>query len=1083
MKNLTKLVVTVFLSMLAWAASAQVKQVFKIVDFETRKPVAGATTTLFGQKLTTDAKGVAVANLPADKKGEFLPMNDWYVSGNEVIIRAPESEYIVYQTADTIKYFMVSHKVWRAVRREMFEKIYELGYDTTTRASSRRLKDSLDKYIAMGSAYVDALVRSTFQSGHYVHDYYQDASSINKYQLLKYNPVTYKEALDLLAAGNVNGAISVARKHISMDDNSAENLGWIELYLSLRDLNAADESEDTYSNYSKILYDNQFTPFSAIDYIRNLNREQLYDRADSVCAVERGKNKNPRHKDRFVPNFIRYMRESDNAKLKASVENLMNIALDNYAKYPIPIMLSDVIWQYRVNYYAYAFMEDSVSATRTVDSAVACVYRYIQNPEYDRFGRNQWLIDYFYDLLDAVASNPDFYPEKSAFRLRDEIYRAAKENYENDPNNLFLQLQLSECAVHWLQNFNDDIIQEADSFCAHVDVLRQLNDVDVQLSVKYPEMFSVQNTQVAVELLSNTLLASDDNAQNQEVFRRYVNSFDLVNTHFPKLFINKYINFNQSVEAYLKVNQLYVLNDELSAFTDRLISLREDNDPKKILVAKAVLANETAESLYHEENYEEAIPYYEQSNEFYKKVLPNDETQWVPFLRNYLQMGDAYLYQNQFDKALMTYQKILDYESQIPVAVMPEYTMMKGNVNYYSGDAYKAMDDMKRAEKEYKEAEKWFKKAISMGDTASYPSLGEMYWGKALVAYKNNNLKKCQQMLVTSVGYYEKCEMDRPLTRYERAKATLGAFYKEYGPEDKYYDNLVGLVKFYRKFMDKDEDYAIGLVQGAEELLNRKTTTKEEKLVYSKDIVNAIIALDYAGKDVELPYLRSLFNLGRNYLLNDSVQEAIDIYRDCASVSEYMYADTAMDMHKANMTDIYQKLAVCYEAMAEDIDTAHKESWYFRAIETRDTLIDLLKELNDDGDVNMTYKTAMQYHNNANLYSELEMIPSAVEYYDKSTDLLMMLYNSEYKSEVEDDVIENYLRKGLLYLDNDDPKAIEYLRKAVSFGERRESNEFSLYYLVSLSQLVEMLEKDKAANADEIAKLNKLLKAEKKKVR
>jgi len=431
---------------------------------------------------------------------------------------------------------------------------------------------------------------------------------------------------------------------------------------------------------------------------------------------------------------------------------------------------------------------------------------------------------------------------------------------------------------------------------------------------------------------------------------------------------------------------------------------------------------------------------------------------------------------------VMTYQKILDFESQIPAAMMPQYTTMKGNVNYYVGDVYKSTGDMKSAEKEYKQAEKWFKKAVAMGDEKAYQSLGEMYWGKAVVAANQEDMKKCKQMLEKSVGYYEMCEMDRPLTRYERAKSTLGAFYEQDGEESKYYANLKGLTGFYRKFVDADEEYAAGLVQSAEKMLNSGTVTNEEALTYSKDIVDGIIALDYAGKDVDLPYLRSLFNLAKVYTINDSVERAIGLYRDCARVSEYMFADTAMRTHQGNMAEIYLKLAGCFERMAEAIDTAHSENWYYRAIDTRDTLIDLMKELNDDGDVNLTYKTAIQYRNNGVVFYHLDMIPSAQDYFDKSTDLLMMLYNSEFEAEVADDVIQNYFLKGAIYLDNDnDEKGIENLRKAISFGER--SKEVSPYYIASLGQLIEVLEKDKAANADEIAKLTKQLKEQSKKLK
>ena len=67
---------------------------------------------------------------------------------------------------------------------------------------------------------------------------------------------------------------------------------------------------------------------------------------------------------------------------------------------------------------------------------------------------------------------------------------------------------------------------------------------------------------------------------------------------------------------------------------------------------------------------------------------------------------------------------------------------------------------------------------------------------------------------------------------------------------------------------------------------------------YAQDIVTGVVVLSEAGRDVELAYLRSLFNLARMYVINDSVESAIGLYRDCASVSEQMYASPILPRHE-----------------------------------------------------------------------------------------------------------------------------------------------------------------------------------------
>ena len=161
--------------------------------------------------------------------------------------------------------------------------------------------------------------------------------------------------------------------------------------------------------------------------------------------------------------------------------------------------------------------------------------------------------------------------------------------------------------------------------------------------------------------------------------------------------------------------------------------------------------------------------------------------------------------------------------------------------------------------------------------------------------------------------------------------------------------------------------------------------------------------------------------------------------------------------------------------MAEEIDTAHSELWYYRTIDARDTLIELMKEINNDGDVNKTYRTAVQYRQNAVVFYHLDMVPSAQDYLDKSNEMLQMLYNSEYKKEVEGDIIQNYFFKGVIYKDADNKeKALTNLRTAVDYGRKAELTEqVPTYYFAAISMLLEELEKDKEANAAEIAKLTK----------
>lgn len=1081
MKNMAKAIIVLALSALAMTASAQVKQVFQVLDFDTRQPVAGAVSSLYGQQLTTNAKGVAVANLTVDKKGAYLPLEQWKLDGYVQIGRTPESYYTEFQTTDTIKYYLAERDKYRKEVEDLSVQFYRFWYDDAVMGYLNEVKDSIRNHPDEGLTLDNDLVSAVMGTGTQLWWRWLDVNNdVSRYACYMFEKPQFAEALRVLRAGDVDSAVAMVRRQIDTTDNSRANLEWISLYRKLKQLNLGTKDDGQLSNYTRLLYENHYNPDAAVEYILDLRGDQRHTLADSIAQIERPKNPNPRFSAAFQPSPAQYMSPLDKAMLKSTAEMQLNASQKSYQDYPHYKTLGNLYWLQKNLYAVYGLLDDSVSATRTIEASMSDLKQYLKYYESDSYTHNQEIIDSYRYMLNMVKDFPKYISDSIVYDLCNGIYNAAKANYDRDTASLFQKLQLAETALAWLQ----EAPQMEGGENRRMEIIRQLNDVATSLSKDFPDLFTLQNVQVASQLLASCLMLQCDSEKTLEAFRRYERSFDAVNALYPGTFVRTYQRFNAMVDGYLTASQQFILTDEFSDFTDRLLRIRTGNDPQKFLVSKAEYANGLAESLYKEEAYDEAVGYYMQACEFYEKAIPNDPDLWEPYLRNYLQMGDAHLYQNQYDKAVMTYQKILDFESQIPTSVMPQYVRMKGNVHYYIGDVRKATGDMTAAEKEYKQAEKLFKKAVALGYTDAYASMGEMYWGKAVIASQQNDLKKCRAMVAKSVELYEQTEFTRPLTHYERAKSVMADFYKEDNDVQNFYRTVADLANYYRKFAYIGEEYMANMAQYSDFMFRSGTVSNEEAIDYGKDVLDGLIYLDNQGKDVDLPYLRTLFNLARVYLASDSIQEALDIYRDCLNMNEYMYKDTAKHTYMGNMAEVYTNMAGCYERMAEDIDTAHSENWYYRAIDTRDTLIDLMKEINNDGDVNLTYRTAVQYRNNGALFYKLDMVPSAQDYFDKSNELLLMLYNSEYKAEVEDDIIQNYFLKGVVYKEvNNEEMALQNLRTAIEYGEKHESGEVSAAYVAALAQLIEILGKDKTANAAEIAKLTKQLKEQTKKLK
>ena len=444
MKNTAKFIIALLLSTLSFTAFSQVKQVFQIFDFDTKKPLAGVTNTLYGQTVTTNAQGVAVVNMPADKKGDYLMYEDWQLDGYVYLGRFPESFYVYFQGKDTLKGYMVEASKYRAAVDKVFEKLYRFSYDQDVLPVSNKFAEDVkanpDKAVTLGSNLVDA----SLSRDPVVRNCYEDASNINAYDLYEYPNPQFDEVKQMLLTGDVNKAVEMAKQHVDLTDNSRSSLEWIDFYRDLRDLELSTEEDAPMSNYTEVLYKNHFTPSIAVFYIQDLNRDALYDKADSVSAIEKANNRIPRYESSFEPSAFRYIVQDNNpAKLKTISENTLSIIKKVCQQYPYSTTFGDVAWNYKNIFLSYATLEDSVLASQAIDSCLCYKRKFIDAIQESRFKKNQDEIRFNQYVIDYVGYGLQYVPDNTLYRLYDEVYNLAKENYLTDTANLFLKLQLN----------------------------------------------------------------------------------------------------------------------------------------------------------------------------------------------------------------------------------------------------------------------------------------------------------------------------------------------------------------------------------------------------------------------------------------------------------------------------------------------------------------------------------------------------------------------------------------------------------------------------------------------------------------
>ena len=179
----TALFLSFFLAFVAFSASAQVKQVFKVMSYPDKKPLAGAVATLYGQSLQTNAKGVAVAHLPENRKGDFLCMSEWILDRYMPIGRTRESRYQFFQSNDTVFFYMAKEETYRETMTDLFVKYFRRAYDSEAEMMLS-YRDSVRLHPDLADEYAQTLMNyATHAYSPVIKQYYHDAVQTYPYKL------------------------------------------------------------------------------------------------------------------------------------------------------------------------------------------------------------------------------------------------------------------------------------------------------------------------------------------------------------------------------------------------------------------------------------------------------------------------------------------------------------------------------------------------------------------------------------------------------------------------------------------------------------------------------------------------------------------------------------------------------------------------------------------------------------------------------------------------------------------------------------------------------------------------------------
>lgn len=1084
MKRTITLLFTVLITACGSITSAQqVRKIFKILEFPSNKPLEGASCTYYGQTITSNAKGVAVLNLPSDRKGDFIPRDRWFLDQYIYIGRiSTDDRNQFFQNRDTLRLYMLKESDYDAEVQNLFKNYFDFAYRTSAQALLA-YNDSLRLHPYYYERYAQALIDQV-SPGHaqLSKDAYSDAISTLPCYLYCYSPDIQEGVTDILQSGDVNRAVAAAKAKINPEDTSPANLHRILFYMTLKDLDLATQDTQSVLNYSKMLYEQHFAINSATEYIFALADEDRYDEAEAIAQKEKANPHLPFDEYAFYPLPSKYLWEEDDDSLRIAINRQTQIFQDVYRRYPSIDILDYLAWSQTVQCFVYQYLSDTLNANKSLDSALASYNQCLDANHSSPMKRNQQKISLYTKLLKYTNWGISNRMDSIQLALGAAIYHAAKENYEMDPDNLFLQLQYAAKNAQYIDMLSGMDIYDS-AWTSPIRELSVLNDI---LAAKYPEIFTVENITTKALLLGIDMDQNLSEATIRNSLLKFKDTYSAVNSLYPDIFTSKFLAMVSVVVETARDNDYKLLAADANLFLDELLHHSAQYAGKSFDAQKALYLNDQAEQYYEKENYPKSIQYYERANEQFQKVTAEEPSLWSTFLLNYLQMGDAYLHQEKFDEALNAYRKILSYEKQIPADQTATYTMMKGNAYYFEGDVWGHQGDWVTAEKCYKKAEKLFLKAIQTSESRAAQPLGEMYFMKAIRQYTQGNIQKVYPLIEQSVKYYESTPFEKPLQRYEQANSILLDYYQEKKDSVHYVNRLRGFSNYYHQFAKYDTSFANNSIYYTGKYLNINIP-HEEELLYSRNIVtDHERILPMTG--LTLKYLQRKFQLAKAWQEVDSLQQAIDEYKECLSLNTIMYRDTAPDFCLANETEIHKALITCFSAMGELYE--HEENlskeWYEKALEASDTLIQIMEHLRTGDDAEQTYDLAIQYYRNAFLCAQTEWFSVALTQLDKSNELLLELYNGHYKAETEFDIIRNHYLKGMIAEDmGNTTLAKECFFAASEYAERASdpNNTAALYYEV-VSNWLRILEvTEDGQDAVTIAKLKQLKTTLSKKLR
>ena len=1058
MNKFEKVLVTMALAMMTCGvATAQVRQIFKVLDYGTGKPLSGVSIECCGQTLTTNAGGVAVFSSKKLKYGDFMDLGKVLKENYYNLGRAWKNRKNDLFTKDSVLIYMVDSKRYNTERENLFDSLFMNYYRNDIVPKIREL--TAMAYISNETDYVAGQLIGLDQFERVRELYRRIANVLNPLEMFFFDKDVRKDCEALLLKGDISNCVEKTKSQIVEGDASDKNMQRIAYYLIVKDV-FGDSSYE--SGYYKMFYDKGYnTKTFLYNYYMELIGEGREQEAEQLRQTELKKNKDPLVTYSLSPySYNTFTKKGHEEGIKLAFEELKCAqTLPKYDPDKVAHEYSKIS-----NYYMWD--ENLPKAQQYLDSAYK-MYRKVERSEYANtraYLRNQ---------IFSLSFTPCFDLEDSELILevKDYMVSTARELCQIEPT-----LSSKLLYLYLMQKVSSDNDSLYNVYLPTIDSLQQ----ELKNDMPYVLLPNIFGKTKALKLLLS-LYSDDAPGEILKKFDEYKAAYRECDELYPKVFDVLCLQVNRAVKIHGYKTDNDFIAEKVDALTEELltdIAKRYDDDT---ILSMAEFYNEEAERLYNEELYKQSMQSYDKAAGYYEKSAASDATGHaiIELCTNRLQKGDAYYNQKRYNEAFDCYQQVFDYEKRVPEKAKAVYTARKAAAYHFQGDVFLAQQDFKKAKKYFDKSDKEFKKAEKLGDSTLYGNWAELHYSKAVSMAQQEKTDKMIESLQKAESLYETKPMTKVSRKYEKLKATLIKYYDD---NDEFMQSLISQSKFYQyldsvKFADMDHFQAyLGQAIELGDLWS-KIGVPNATLRYYKDAKEAKEFLMEYGETPDDQYYKLAYAVARYYRMSDSLEQAVEQFRQCSELNRQMYCDTAPDDCKFNELNIKSQTAQCFEKLAEQ-DPDNADTWNKEALRLYSAVVGELATM----DTNPSLKRNRGYYHRRMgvvCYS-MNRIYTANKHFDTSLAVLTPLYQNGYKEYVEEDIALNYIAKALVYKMDEDmydlDKAKDYLLKCMEICQNAsDPDDMTPVYFNATSVMVDILEDPShPGNADELKKYRKL---------